>query len=100
MLFRSYLLGRTDEHSKITGSTIAAERIKDTNIQSDVIEDTSIIGINIENTNIGNAHKRINPEQAITENEAELLDIYRSLSCRDRHELMSMVYKMQDKAKA
>ena len=95
-----YLLGRTDEHSKITGSTIAAERIKDTNIQSDVIEDTSIIGINIENTNIGNAHKRINPEQAITENEAELLEIYRSLSCRDRHELMSMVYKMQDKAKA
>ena len=74
--------------------------LKDTNIQSDVIEDTSIIGINIENTNIGNAHKRINPEQAITENEAELLDIYRSLSCRDRHELMSMVYKMQDKAKA
>ena len=93
-----YLLGRTDEHSKITGSTIAAERIKDTNIQSDVIEDTSIIGINIENTNIGNAHKRINPEQATSENEAELLEIYRSLNLRDKTTLMNFIFKIKEEA--
>ena len=33
------------------------------------------------------------------ENEAELLNVYRSLSPRDRHKLMTIAYEMQDKAK-
>lgn len=92
-----YLLGRTNEYTKIKGSTIVAENIKDTNIESDMIEDTSIMGINIENTKIGSSYRKNNTEQSINENEAELLNVYRSLSFRDKHELMSILYKMQDK---
>lgn len=91
-----YLLGRTNDYTKITGSTIVAEKIKDTNIQSDIIEDTSIMGVNIENTNIGNTHKKNNTEQAITENEAELLKNYRFLSDRNKHKLITISYEMQD----
>jgi len=93
-----YLLGRTNDCTKIKGSTIVAGKIKDTNIQSDIIEDTSIMGINIENTNIGSTYRKNNTELTINENEAELLKVYRSLSFRDKHELMSIVYKMQDEA--
>lgn len=94
-----YLLGRTNEYTKITGSNIVAAKIKDTNIQSDIIEDTSIMGVNIENTNIGSTHKRRNnTELTITENEAELLDIYRSLNLHDKTTLMNFVFEMQDKA--
>ncbi len=91
-----YLLGRTNENTKITGSTIVAEKIKDTNIQSDIIEDTSIMGINIENTNIGSTYRKNNAEQAITENEAELLKVYRSLSDRNKHKLITISYEMQE----
>ena len=93
-----YLLGRTNEDTKITGSTIVAEKIKDTNIQSDIIEDTSIMDINIENTNIGSTYRKNNTEQAITENEAELLKVYRSLNLRDKTKLMNFVFDMEDKA--
>lgn len=94
-----YLLGRTNEYTKITGSTIVAAKIKDTNIQSDIIEDTSIMGVNIENTNIGSTYKRRNnTEQTITKNEAELLAVYRSLSDRNKHKLITISYEMQDEA--
>lgn len=91
-----YLLGRTDDCTKIKNSTILAKKIKDTNIESDIIEDTSIVGIDIENTNIGSTYRKNNVESTITENEAELLKVYRSLSFRDKHELMSILYKMED----
>lgn len=93
-----YLLGRTDDCTKIKSSTILAKKIKDTNIESDIIEDTSIVGIDIENTNIGSTYRKNNVEPTITENEAELLKVYRSLSFRDKHELMTIVYEMQDEA--
>lgn len=93
-----FLLGRTDDFTKIKGSTIVAEKIKDTNIESDIIEDTFVMGVNIENTKIGSSYKKNNAEPTINENEAELLNVYRSLSFRDKHELMSILYKMQDKA--
>jgi len=91
-----FLLGRTDDFTKIKGSTIVAGKIKDTNIESDIIEDTSIMGINIENTNIGSTYRKNNAEQAITENEAELLKVYRSLSDRNKHKLITISYEMQE----
>ncbi|NDO46016.1 helix-turn-helix domain-containing protein [Clostridium sp. MD294] len=93
-----YLLGRTDDCTKIKNSTILTKKIKDTNIESDIIEDTFVMGTNIENTNIGKTNKKNDTEQTINENEAELLKVYRSLSFRDKHELMSIIYKMEDKA--
>ena len=54
------------------------------------------MGVNIENTKIGSSYKKNNAEPTINENEAELLNVYRSLSFRDKHELMSILYKMQD----
>lgn len=93
-----YLLGRTDDCTKIKNSTILAKKIKDTNIESDIIEDTFVMGTNIENTNIGKTNKKNDTEQTINENEAELLKVYRSLSFRDKHELMSIIYKMEDEA--
>ena len=54
--------------------------------------------INIENTNIGSTYRKNNTEQAITENEAELLKVYRSLNLRDKTKLMNFVFDMEDKA--
>lgn len=94
-----YLLGRTNDYTKITGSTIIAGKIKDTNTQSDMIKDTSIMGVNIENTNIGGStYKQNDTEQTITENEAELLKNYRFLSDRNKHKLITISYEMQEDA--
>lgn len=89
-----YLLGR--ENKK--GIDIVASKVKDLTMEN-YNEKTSVLVSDVEGWNIKNTPTKNNDtELATSENEAELLAIYRSLSCRDRHELMSMVYKMQDEA--
>lgn len=88
-----YLLGR--ENKK--GIDIVASKVKDFSMEN-YNEKTSVLASNVESWNIKNTQEK-NSIGTINENEAELLNVYRSLSPRDRHKLMTIAYEMQDKAK-
>lgn len=88
-----YLLGRETKK----GLDIIASKVKDFNMEN-YNEKTSVLVSDVEGWNIKNTDiKKNEAEQTTNENEAELLNVYRSLSCRDRHKLMTIVYEMQDK---
>lgn len=90
-----YLLGRDNRTKK--GIDIVASKVKDLNVEN-YNEKTSVLVSDVEGWNIKNTQEQNNDIETITENEKELFNVYRSLSCRDRHKLMTIAYEMQDKA--
>lgn len=87
------LLGR-DSNKK--GIDIVASKVKDLNMEN-YNEKTSVLVSNVESWNIKNTQEK-NKIGTINENEAELLNVYRSLSDRNKHKLITISYEMQDEA--
>ena len=89
-----YLLGRENNEK---GIDIVASKVKGLNMEN-YNEKTSVLVSNVENWNIKNTQEKGKDIETITENEAELLKVYRSLNLRDKTKLMNFVFDMEDKA--